>query len=88
MEDDTAAILFSTAVALGITTLVLGNNTINNYTFKQADLNGDGIKQEMIASKGDKQIAYFPDTNGNYVVRENFDFNSLTSLEAKVEAKN
>lgn len=59
-----------------------------------ADLNGDGIKQELIAQREtavpfiNRPIAYFLDANGNYTPRENFDFSSLTNLEAKVEAKN
>ena len=77
---------YGCGVAIG---LALGHSTsINDYTFKPADLNNDGIKQELVASKGDKQIAYFPDINGNYVVRKDFDFNSLTNLESTVEAKN
>ena len=75
---------------VGISTgIIIGSGSkISNYTFKQADLNDDGIKQELVASKGTEQIAYFPDTNGNYIIKADFDFSSLTNLETKVEAKN
>lgn len=77
---------YSTGIIMG---MAIGSSSskISDYVFNQADLNGDGMKQELIVSRRNEQIAYFPDTNGNYVVKKDFDFSSLTNLETKVEAQ-
>ncbi|MBC8434939.1 hypothetical protein H8D91_00345 [archaeon] len=87
---DNTPLWYAAGIAAGMGIGLSGgsSNNLDKYTFKKADLNGDGMKQEMIASKGNKQLAYFPDTNRVYRLAEDFDFSSLTTnLESTVEAE-
>ena len=88
MGNEFSLLWYTVGISMG---MMIGSTTdydiLKKYTFKQADLNGDEITQELIASKRNKNFAYFPDTKENYVIKKDFDFSTLTNLEKTVEAE-
>ena len=88
-SDSLQTVFYTVAWGIGmIGGILMGSaNKVSNYTPSLEDLNGNGIKNEIVLTSSRDKLAYFPDTNGIYRLKKDFDFSSLTNLESTVEAE-